>query len=153
MAYNALSLNLLEKHTKNNTMQIPNSHIQNNSGNHPVGDYSATVKRIEGNLTDNNGYEIKVTFSTQVGTITQFWNTRTTGWKIEIFRDALGMAGDFDTDEAEGKTLDLHVTHKVSEKTKKTYVNVETHPSGSLVDVGVPAPPTVADVSKEDVPF
>lgn len=135
-------------------MQIPNSHIQGNSGgNHPVGDYAAIVSNIEGKLDDTNGYEIKVVFSTKVGKITQFWNTRTTGWKIQIFRDALGLTGDFDTDDAKDKPVDLKVTHKVNEKNKKTYVNVETHPTGSLVEEEAIQPPTIADVSKEDVPF
>ena len=95
-------------------MKIPSSEIQGNTNsNHPQGEFSSTIIACVGELTPENVYEVKTTFETPVGKITQFWNTKQTDWKIKILRDSLGMQGDFDTDSAIGGTVDLRVTKKV----------------------------------------
>jgi hypothetical protein len=133
-------------------MKIPSSELQNSGGNnHPQGDFSASVKACTGEMNSEGIYEIKVTFSTTIGTVTQFWNTDKTGWKIRIFGDALGLVGDFDTDDAIGKKLDLKVTKKVNTNNGKTYTNVETHAAGSLVLETNDEPPMAT--AANDVPF
>ena len=62
------------------------------------------------------------------------------------------MQGDFATDAAIGGKIDLKVPKKANEKSGKTYTNVETHPSGSLITATESVPPTVASATN-DVPF
>jgi hypothetical protein len=117
-------------------MKIPQSEIKsNNMDDHPVGDFPARVTACVGQLSDKNGYELRVTFTTKVGKITQFWNTKNTGWKIKIFQETLGFSGDFDTDDVIGKDLDLKVTKKEGGK-GQFFINVETHVLGTLVEEG-----------------
>jgi hypothetical protein len=134
-------------------MKISNSELQDSGGdnNHPVGDFTAVVKACTGELKEDKGTEVRVTFGTEVGQITQFWNTSNLAWKIKIFRDALGLSGDFDLDDAVGKKLDIKVTKKVSDKNGKTYTNLETHPEGSLVSAD--ATPPMASATAADTPF
>jgi hypothetical protein len=115
-------------------MIIPKTEIKSDgSDDHPIGDFSAKIGQCAGKMSDENGFEIRIVFNTAVGRITQFWNTRVTGWKIGILRDALGIEGNLDTDAITGMNLDLRVTRKPSKDGERSYINVETHVHGTLV--------------------
>ena len=134
-------------------MKIPSSAIQGNTReNHPLGDFSATVVACSGELTPTGSYELKVTFKTDVGTVTQKWDTEKVEWKVRIFRDSLGIQGDFDTDSAIGEKIDLKVFKSAANAEGKSYTNFETHPAGSLVTESETVPPTIANAAN-DVPF
>lgn len=136
-------------------MIIPKTEIKGDSSeDHPIGDFAAKIGQCVGKVTDENGFELRIVFNTTVGRITQFWNTRVTGWKIGILGDALGIGGDFDTDVALGKDLDLRVTRKPSRDGERSYINVETHVSGTLVKKGEQrSVPSTMGALPDDTPF
>lgn len=132
-------------------MKIPGNELEDL---HPEGVWRARIKSCGASMDQGGSYDVKVLFSTKVGTLQQSWNTKRLSWKIKILRDALGLgSGDFDTDLAIGKEVDIEIKNVRGDK--RTFQNVEVHAAGTKTDEPVgnsDGPPTVARVPG-DVPF